>query len=149
MDDYLSKPIDLAALAAMLSRWLGAPAAGAPPSPPPAPRPAIVLNPKTRRSAKVVRLYLDDSSDRLALLQRAVEADDGATIKAQAHALRGSSTSIGATRLAEALRALEDSDSALARTALARVESEAAGVRAALLAELSPAPAHAAEGDPR
>jgi signal transduction histidine kinase/DNA-binding response OmpR family regulator len=148
MDDYLSKPIDVAGLAAVLKRWIEA--AAAVEHPPAAPRSAAVLNPKTRRSAKVARLYLDDSASRLALLRQAVEADDSAAVKAQAHALRGSSTSIGATLLAEALRALEHSDSAQSRTAFARVETEAEAARSALLAELSaPAPARATEGEPR
>jgi two-component system sensor histidine kinase/response regulator len=136
MDDYLSKPIDVDALAAMLERWIGA-VPVEPPGPPAVPRPAQVLSAKTRRSAKVARLFLDDSARRLSLLRQAVEAGDEAAIKAQAHTLRGSSSSIGATALAEALGALERSASSAALGVLSRVEAEADTARQAILAELT------------
>jgi CheY-like chemotaxis protein/HPt (histidine-containing phosphotransfer) domain-containing protein len=142
MDDYLAKPLDVAALATLLERWLGKAAAADPP-PPPASRAVVVLNPKTRRSPKVVRLFLDDSKERLASLRQAVEAGDEAAAKSQAHSLRGSAISIGATRLAEALQALEHSSFSTARAALARIESEAAAARLALVASLTRAPQEA------
>jgi signal transduction histidine kinase/CheY-like chemotaxis protein/HPt (histidine-containing phosphotransfer) domain-containing protein len=144
MDDYLSKPIDVDALAAMLERWVGSRAA-VPPSP--AQKPAHVLSPKTRRSAKVARLFLDDSTERLSLLRRAVEADDEAAAKAQAHALRGSSTSVGATQLAEALGALENSSFSTARAALSLVENEAEAAHRAILGELAAQTMRASESE--
>jgi two-component system sensor histidine kinase/response regulator len=147
MDDYLSKPIDVDALAATLERWVAARRIEAA-APQAAPKPTIVLNPKTRRSAKVARLFLDDSSRRLSLLRQAVQADDAVAVKAQAHALRGSSTSIGATQLAEALGALERSPGAATDSVLSRVEIEAEAARQALLAELTEA-TRAVEGESR
>jgi CheY-like chemotaxis protein len=147
MDDYLSKPIDVDALAATLERWVAARRIEAA-APQAAPKPTIVLNPKTRRSAKVARLFLDDSSRRLSLLRQAVQADDAVAVKAQAHALRGSSTSIGATQLAEALGALERSPDAATDSAFSRVEIEAEAARQALLAELTEA-TRAVEGESR
>ena len=56
---------------------------------------------------ELVPLFLDESTARIALIRDAVAAGDAATLKGAAHALRGSSASVGALRLSVLCAALE------------------------------------------
>ena len=57
---------------------------------------------------EAISLYLEDSQLQLNRLDASVKAMDGAGIERAAHSLRGSSATLGATRLAELCNALED-----------------------------------------
>jgi two-component system sensor histidine kinase/response regulator len=141
VDDYLSKPLDPDMLAAVLERWVrSAPALVAEAVATSERRETPVLGTRTRRSVKVIRLFLDDLPRRLSLLRGSVETLDADVLEREAHALRGSAVSIGALRMAEALAALEAAPPHAARTAFAPVVAAAEEVRQALLAELARAP---------
>jgi signal transduction histidine kinase/DNA-binding response OmpR family regulator len=125
MDEYLTKPLCPEELAAAMRRWTGETEVG-----------VEVLSSRSRRTTKVTKLFLHDLSERWSRLHRAIDLDDASESKAQAHALRGSSLSIGALRLANALADLEAMSIVDARLALARLEGEVESVRRALTAEM-------------
>jgi HPt (histidine-containing phosphotransfer) domain-containing protein len=83
----------------------------------------------------VARLFLEDLSGRWSRLRRSIDLDDASEWKAQAHALKGSSISVGAMRLAKALLELEEMVIADARRALPRLEAEVQAVHEALMKE--------------
>jgi signal transduction histidine kinase/CheY-like chemotaxis protein len=99
MNDYLTKPITLKALARAIEQWLQEPVAEA--------TQTHLLNPTTRRSPKVIELFLRLVPEQVELLAAAVFAEDGAAVKAHAHKLKGSYHAIGAERLAETCQTLE------------------------------------------
>jgi HPt (histidine-containing phosphotransfer) domain-containing protein len=152
MDDYISKPLDRTALAAMLRRWLpaGEPAPlhteapRAPEPSPPAPAPAR-KTPPPRMTAldagivgdlldtmggefgDLVRVYLEDAPQRVSELVVAAETGDAAAQVSAAHTLKSSSANIGATELSELARRIEHA----ARAGIATGPAElAAGLRA-------------------
>jgi two-component system, sensor histidine kinase and response regulator len=133
MDDYLTKPLRLEALRAMLNRWEldGSPHIAAHDeaeelsaalddadestgTPPPV-LDAQVLGNLSRlgREAGVdlvgqlVALFLVDADARVAAMRQALVARDPMAVVRSAHALRGSSANIGATDLAWVCEALE------------------------------------------
>ena len=85
--------------------------------------------------------FLRDAPVRLAELRRAVEAGDADLVERSAHALRGSSASMGATQLAKFCAGLQDAgargDRAQSIELLGRLEAELGRVRLALAAEAS------------
>ena len=136
MDDYLTKPVAIPALAACVRRWLphtvsllpalaagtgaapGATPAAAPPraalpqaSQEPLPLDAEALAPLTGgdpvEAASLLREFLAATAEDLAALVRAREAGDPAELARQAHRLAGSSRLLGATELAVAAKAVE------------------------------------------
>ena len=108
MDDFLAKPVRPRALAAILSKWL-AQAASKP------------VTEKSGREdeleqvrgifganfAELASLYQADSPTRIMKLRAAGSAGDNATVARIAHALSGSSASIGATGLSALCKELE------------------------------------------
>jgi signal transduction histidine kinase/CheY-like chemotaxis protein/HPt (histidine-containing phosphotransfer) domain-containing protein len=155
MDDYISKPLDRAALAAMLRRWLPAgepsrekaPSAEPPHEPEPAqPVPAPARAPSPPRMTALdagivgdlldtmggefgdlVRVYLEDAPLRVAELVVAAETGDAAAQVSPAHTLKSSSANIGATQLSDLARTIEHA----ARAGIATGPAElAAGLRA-------------------
>jgi signal transduction histidine kinase/DNA-binding response OmpR family regulator len=104
MDDCLSKPLSAESLASAIARW--APAGNlvisAAPAAQRAPRVPADLDPVTKRSAAVTRLFLEHTPRELERLSRAVAGGDRASVKQTAHKLKGSSLVIGA----QAMRAL-------------------------------------------
>lgn len=134
MDDYLSKPFTLKQLEDLLNRWLS-PAKTehlrdavekqvvepvAPNSPPPsAARPT--LDPSSlnmlrsiRRPGqpstlvKVIRLYFESAPDLAAKIETATKECDGAALRRAAHSLKSASSNLGALRLAEYCKQLEN-----------------------------------------
>ncbi|HZS69388.1 MAG TPA: MHYT domain-containing protein [Burkholderiales bacterium] len=118
MDDYLTKPAELAMLRAKLAQWLGADAPlRTPPSEPPAVRHG--RNPIDRARvqelaggpegiAEVLRELESGVRVDIAALQVALETADAAAIRAAAHRIKGSALTIGAEALASlATRILE------------------------------------------
>ena len=117
MDDYVSKPIQLQALRDVLARYLGA--EGLEPSASGAPLPEressavldIVVVEELRRVLgerypALLRTYLTDTPQRVALLREALGRGDRELLRREAHALKGASASLGATPLAQACEAL-------------------------------------------
>ncbi len=135
MDAYLTKPLRVAELEETLQRLtrgvLGE-------------RRAPALDPRYVESlsdpsdpglfAELARLYLEESGERMAALERAVAQGDAEAVRAGAHGLRGASSSIGATLLAAELQRLERAadDFAARADSLAAVREEMQRVSAEL-----------------
>ena len=163
MDDYISKPVQMADLQAVLdraqerfSRSAGgaiAVAEAAPAGPPP---PVPELPPAIDVSAlqslrelqipgepdpvsELVDLFLEDAAPRLERLQSAFEAMDRPTLTANAHSLKGSASNLGARVLAGYCAEVERQSRAAQDTdlagLLARIREEFARVQKALAEE--------------
>jgi PAS domain S-box-containing protein len=112
MDDYLTKPTELATLREKLVRWLGA-EAGLRTAPGVARRGTVGDNPIDRARivelvggadglAKVLASVESSARADIATLQSAIEAKDGATVRYAAHRIKGSALTLGAKRAAAA-----------------------------------------------
>jgi HPt (histidine-containing phosphotransfer) domain-containing protein len=143
MDDYISKPIQLSQLRAVLQKWGGEllsksrPDGDAP----------VVLDRAVLDSLRqldeigdgsvrdLVRLYLDQVPPGLEVVAQALLHQDPAAFGAAMHRLKGSSSSIGAQRIASVCRELEASarDGHLpdAKATLESLHSEIESFRAA------------------
>jgi CheY-like chemotaxis protein/HPt (histidine-containing phosphotransfer) domain-containing protein len=136
MDDFLTKPLDEKRLASALHRagQLSTPTAdGSPPpsvsgeAPPEATATGVLLPPsgdipifndaeleKYRvpddpgALPELVALFLEELPDRMADLQKAGKQGDVPALRAAAHTLKGSASNMGARRLADACRQLEE-----------------------------------------
>ena len=110
MDDYLAKPIKAAELQDIINRWVQAPAAG-PESEPVAPSlvttdpaPAVfdervllnLLEGDRESAVEIADQYLADAPGQVARLRDAITAGDAVEARERAHALKGSSASVGA-----------------------------------------------------
>lgn len=146
MDEYLAKPVEPTALDIILTRTLrshGEPRVidGAA-APAPAPDPGAgggpaVFDPEPLAEIcggddavceQIVAMFLEQAGDGVAELCRALSTDDRDAIRLSAHALTGSSTTVGAERLAAITRRLCDAitvgdpvDAAADRAELTRV----------------------------
>ncbi|MBF0153593.1 MAG: ABC transporter substrate-binding protein [Magnetococcales bacterium] len=129
MDDYLQKPFSQADLAAKLSRWLPRIAnvtteSAAPPPDPPLPKSSAPRIPPldpvavgrivelTQKGStdlldKMVQHYLTQTPNLLTELERAIEQNNPESVRLTAHALKSSSLTMGALRLAELGRSME------------------------------------------
>ncbi|HXG45894.1 MAG TPA: response regulator [Gemmatimonadales bacterium] len=123
MNDYLTKPISLEALAAMLASWTGAGPPGAPGAGGPAseagsvaagqsgaldPTPLDQLRQLDAGLAReICRIFLSETPLRLIELSRAVEDGQIADIQRVAHSLKGSCLMIGARDLGLRAEVLE------------------------------------------
>ncbi|GAA4119911.1 hypothetical protein GCM10022215_22930 [Nocardioides fonticola] len=161
MDDFLTKPVDPAALAETLAHWLGDEAPAAATAPPAAAAPAVT-GPGGGAEADVdldlTRLsmlrdldpddtvYLDRAIDNfvanceaaLEAMRAAVDARDAAALRAVAHKLAGGALNLGAMRAGEAVRSIEhlatDGDVEQAAARLIPLEDHLDRAREALLA---------------
>jgi len=125
MDDYISKPVQEAAFAAMLSRWLQRPPQrtatdeGAAVVAEPEPEAldistlerlrvlAAATNPALL--GEIIRAFHSDAEERIAAMRTAIADGDAGALRAAAHALKGASGNVGARqmmRLCEQLQAL-------------------------------------------
>jgi CheY-like chemotaxis protein/HPt (histidine-containing phosphotransfer) domain-containing protein len=153
MDDYISKPVEVGALAATLKRWVegadatrGAQREGGRST-------ATALDQKRLSELRslqlegqpdvldeLVRPFLDEAPTQVAAIRGAVDARDAGTLKQAAHALKGSSANLGAPRLAALCDELEglgrSGDLMPAAEITSRLESELDRVQAAFHAEL-------------
>lgn len=86
--------------------------------------------------ADVIRLYLDDYPQRLDAMAEAIHARDFARLRAEAHTLKGSASSLAGGRVADAALALEQvaktGDIVVAGERLASLAAEAEQLAAAL-----------------
>ncbi|MEP6823654.1 MAG: Hpt domain-containing protein, partial [Ramlibacter sp.] len=129
MDDYLTKPLQVAALALTLEKWVGTqdaapedesalpkPESG-PASTAPAPPELIDFSrlqefkeyddENLTMTREVIELLQADAPARLAALDGAVAAGDADGLGKAAHALKGASSNVGATALQQACASLE------------------------------------------
>ena len=134
MDDYLTKPLQVAALAQALQKWIvrgsdrAAPedAAAAPATPPPGPgdTPAMDFgrleefrefdDEELSMTREVIGLFVADTPQRLAAIATAIAAGDAQALASAAHALKGAAGNVGAVALHQAGGELEN----LAREAM-------------------------------
>jgi CheY-like chemotaxis protein/HPt (histidine-containing phosphotransfer) domain-containing protein len=146
MDGYLTKPLQVSALAQALERWVAqkpaapadaaAPAATAPASAPEAPLMDFARLEEFREfdddeqtmTREVIDLFLSDTPPRLAAMRAAIDAGDAGALTRAAHALKGGASNIGAKAIQQHADALE----AASREAM----PEDAQLRVAKLAEL-------------
>jgi two-component system sensor histidine kinase/response regulator len=118
MDDYITKPVDPAAIDAVLRRWVRPP--GDLDGGEPGVEPTAVLDPRRIDQLratlgqgggallrKVVQAFLADTSARLTAMRQALDRNDGAAVRQLAHALRGSCLNVGALHMTEVASALE------------------------------------------
>ncbi len=140
MNDYLTKPLQVAALAQALEKWIAGqePAAGPAPSGPAAePGAAGPLMDFSRleefkeyddeeqtMTREVITLFMADAPQRLAAIGEAIAAGDAAALARAAHALKGSASNIGAAAMHLASSTLEaDAHHGLPADAAARLAS--------------------------
>ena len=131
MDDYLTKPLQVAALALTLEKWVGAEPAASPPQPaaqtaPESPGAAAALaepelmdfsrlqefkeydDENLTMTREVIELLLADAPARLDALEAAAAAGDADALAKAAHALKGASSNVGAIALQQACASLEN-----------------------------------------
>jgi signal transduction histidine kinase/CheY-like chemotaxis protein/HPt (histidine-containing phosphotransfer) domain-containing protein len=159
MDDYLAKPIVRASLDAALTRWIGTsqtPATGMEPAGAAALPdgteagssvkldPDIVADLKQLDSdrqgalARLVSLFVEDSSSSIETLRRAIAGGDDSLVAAQAHGLKGSSASLGAIGMASLctqLQAVPAGDTEAQSRLVEQIETEFERTRRALARE--------------
>ena len=122
MDDYLTKPLQLAALAQALERWTVAPGpdgreSGLPTSAPPAPPQLMDFarleefrefdDEALTMTREVIGLFQADTPKRLEAIALALAAQDPSALATAAHALKGAAGNVGAAAMHRAADALE------------------------------------------
>jgi two-component system sensor histidine kinase/response regulator len=116
MDDYLSKPLEPVHVNAVLEYWIGLPDEASVPNHAESVLDVGSLEDLRRRTGSgrrsdlivdLVGLYLRDAPNRVEAIQRAVAAQDARALREAARALRGSSRTLGAARVAELCTELE------------------------------------------
>jgi HPt (histidine-containing phosphotransfer) domain-containing protein len=118
MDDYISKPVSPAAIAAAVRRWVRtsgggreAGPAGTSPAALDAARIAQLRATLGRGNdvpfRRLVETFLGDTGVRLGELRQCLNRKDAAMMRRLAHTLRGSCLSLGALRMTEVASALE------------------------------------------
>jgi len=143
MDDYLTKPLDPAALARVLGRWRPQVAATTPP-----PGTSSVTAPLDVSAgldrllaqvgpvgfAKVCEAILTNLPERMQVLTGAVDEQRVDELRAVAHGIKGSALSFGALRMAAVAAQLEDRETPTSATPalLAALRAEHAVVRSAV-----------------
>jgi CheY-like chemotaxis protein len=123
MDDYVAKPVRANELEEVLRRWVsvvepaveeGARADGEN-------NRSAVLDPEVLRSledlegdgergllAELAGMFLEDADLRMKIMRKAVEGNDASTVQEAAHALKGSSSNLGAWRIQDACARLQE-----------------------------------------
>jgi HPt (histidine-containing phosphotransfer) domain-containing protein len=95
-DDYLTKPIDRAALVAVVARYTGKSAL-----------PLVSTFHDDEDMKEIVYQFVRDLPDRSSAILRASQADDVETLKRLAHQLGGAAGGYGFPRITEAAKAVE------------------------------------------
>jgi CheY-like chemotaxis protein len=125
MDDYLTKPVDPAALSATLSHWLEGTPVDHSPAPAPAPDEAAAtgdlegldvdrlemlldLDPgSTAYLDRAIGNFMTNSVTGMEQIREAIEAGDAAALRQHSHRLAGGALNLGVTYAGEAVRLLE------------------------------------------
>jgi len=122
MDDYLTKPLHVAALAQALERWvaqgqarLAQAGAARPAAAPDAPLMDFARLEEFKEfddealtmTREVIGLFLADTPPRIEAIAGAVAAQDAAALSRAAHALKGGASNVGATAIQQHADALE------------------------------------------
>ena len=114
MDDFLAKPVALAALHAMLAHWLPIGQSRRKPAPAPAIDPAAVqslreLDPDGGAALlrEILLTFLQVADQGLAQVQAAISDGDSGALSQAAHALKSSAANVGALALSAGYRDLE------------------------------------------
>jgi HPt (histidine-containing phosphotransfer) domain-containing protein len=94
-----------------------------------------VLSAETRRSAKLIGLFLRQVPIELGALRGAVVAADGGKLKEVAHKLKGSCRAVGVLRMAELCERLERSARGASQQIFDRLVAEYARAKVLLEAE--------------
>ncbi|MDC7713935.1 ATP-binding protein [Vogesella sp. LYT5W] len=148
MDDFLSKPLGLAALKDMLHKWLGDVAL--PTVPVPVAEVVVAAAPEAiDRQALAVYSggdwsveqaildeYMQGNDEDVAALERAVAVGDAAQIAWSAHRIKGASRMVGAMALGDAAEALEKAGRAAELAAIPALWQQFDTARAAVAAWL-------------
>jgi CheY-like chemotaxis protein/HPt (histidine-containing phosphotransfer) domain-containing protein len=147
MDDYLPKPVTRDGLEAVLRRWIsGESGTGTPEGEADAAVERGVLEGLRdlggdEMLSRLVRMFLDDAASNLSVMRRAVDEGDAAAVKRVAHNLKGSSSNMGAARMAGICSRVQEvgasGDLSSAPPLLVRLATELERVRAALEDELA------------
>ncbi len=152
MDDYLTKPVNLAALSAALGRWITSSTSSEAPMAPAAKDIPIVDDRQldqlrefgASELTRLLELFISDAKERIAALQDAAARDDARGLSSVAHSLKGSSRSFGSMALGEACAELESvaasGDLVGAKGLVATVETEFTRAESALRDRVTPAP---------
>ena len=149
MDDYLSKPVKQEALRSLLARWTKSFDESTPPTKTdssPAIDPSVIAELRRLQSpsdpnllTKVIDLFIEETPKRLAAIRAALEQSEPNAVAREAHALKGSSSHLGARRMSDLCEILEEQEragrSGGAPVLLRIIEEEFARVRKALNAE--------------
>jgi CheY-like chemotaxis protein/HPt (histidine-containing phosphotransfer) domain-containing protein len=111
MDDYIAKPVQPSALAALLEKWL-------PPLPPESPpivtpvfdEPAFLERVMGDRelAGAIVAAFLDDMPQQIAELQSSLAAGDNAAASRRLHRICGAAATVGGVALQNAALAMEE-----------------------------------------
>lgn len=154
MDDHLPKPIHQKQLQVTLSRWVGSPAGGVP-DPQAAPeRTSCPLDRETLKALRalnqegenevfveLVGMFLEDAPAQIGSMRAAVAQNDPTALGQLAHALQGSSGSMGALHLSKLASQVQELSKARDRPGLSQklsmVESEFEAVKEFLEKEIS------------
>ncbi len=107
MDDFMTKPLRPSHLRSMLDHWLLTPARPAPETAPHADELDAIYEMFGDDFTELADLFQTDSPKRIAALHDASAAGDTAKMASVAHALSGSTASIGATSLAALCKEFE------------------------------------------
>jgi signal transduction histidine kinase/DNA-binding response OmpR family regulator len=120
MDDYLTKPLQVAALAQALEKWIAGRVPAAAPAVVPALAPSAAVMDFARleefrefddealsMTREVIALFLQDTPVRLEAIDAAVAAQDAGALASAAHALKGAAGNVGAVALHLAAGELE------------------------------------------
>jgi PAS domain S-box-containing protein len=124
MDDYLSKPINLAALAGVLGKWLkpqeqanqpGSPGQSQPARQPAPDQPVVFdeegflqrVSGDMELAVSVVETFMDDSKHLVNSLRQALEDGNFVQARIHSHTLKGASAILGALRLSQAASDVE------------------------------------------
>ena len=110
MDDYVSKPVAMERLIAALRRAVERQAQSSPPAAPAIDATVLDVLDRDLGAAAVrdiIDAYLRDSPERIAALQAALAAGDAERVTREAHSLKSSSATVGATELAAIAEQLE------------------------------------------
>jgi CheY-like chemotaxis protein len=119
MDDYLTKPLRVAALRAVLEKSAPAePAPAAPASVPAGFDPSVLASLKAverpgrpNMMKSLIDLYLKRLPGHVAGIEQALKKRDADTLHREAHSLKGSSLTLGASRIAELCSKLQQAAS--------------------------------------